>query len=92
MTAEAVYQYDVCPERHGKESFMVDNNSASYPVTLTFPAQSFRRIPNPYVKSENGDREANMYMAICDVKLLPDSIPMETNPREQNLNTNVAKK
>ncbi len=71
---------------------MADNNTVNYPVTLTFPAQSFRRIPNPYTKSENGDREANMYMAICDVKSLPDNIPMGTNPREQNLNTNVAKK
>lgn len=71
---------------------MAETNPAIYPVTLTFPAQSFRRIPNPYLKSESGDQEANMYMAICDVKSLPDHIPMETNPREQNLNTNVAKK
>ena len=61
-------------------------------LTLTFPAQSFRRIPNPYLKEEEGGKEANMYIAICDVKLLPDNFPMETNPREQNLNTNVAKK
>lgn len=61
-------------------------------ISLTFPVQSFRRIPNPYIKAEDGDREANMYIAICDVKNIPDSIPMETNPREQNLNTNVAKK
>lgn len=71
---------------------MADNNTANFPVTLTFPTQSFRRIPNPYTKLENGNREANMYMAICDVKSIPDSIPMGTNPREQNLNTNVAKK
>lgn len=61
-------------------------------ISLTFPVQSFRRIPNPYLKAEDGDRDANMYIAICDVKSIPDSIPMETNPREQNLNTNVAKK
>jgi len=61
-------------------------------ITLTFPVQSFRRIPNPYLKAEGGAREANMYIAICDVKNIPDTIPMETNPREQNLNTNVAKK
>jgi len=61
-------------------------------IILTFPVQSFRRIPNPYLKAEDGDREANMYIAICDVENIPDSIPMETNPREQNLNTNVAKK
>ena len=61
-------------------------------ITLTFPVQSFRRIPNPYLKEEAGNRDANMYIAICDVKDVPDSIPMETNPREQNLNTNVAKR
>lgn len=71
---------------------MSNSSTVNYPFSLTFPAQSFRRIPNPYAKSENGDQEANMYMAICDVKSLPDNIPMETNPREQNLNTNVAKK
>lgn len=71
---------------------MTELQIPTHPITLTFPAQSFRRIPNPYAKSEFGDREANMYMAICDVKSLPDNIPMGTNPREQNLNTNVAKK
>ena len=62
------------------------------PLTLTFKAQSFRKIPNPYLKKETGDKQAEMYMAICDVKDLPDNIPMETNPREQKLTTRVAKK
>lgn len=62
------------------------------PTTLTFPVQSFRRIPNPYAKEGIGNRDANMYIAICDVKNIPDGFPMDTNPREQNLKTNVAKK
>ena len=61
-------------------------------LTIVFPAQSFRRIPNPYLKEADGNRNENMYVAICDVKSIPDNFPMETNPREQNLNTNVAKK
>lgn len=61
-------------------------------LSITFPVQSFRKIPNPYLKEEEGGKDANMYIAICDVKLLPSDFPMETNPREQNLNTNVAKK
>lgn len=61
-------------------------------MNLTFKVQSFRRIPNPYIKSENGEKAAEMYIAICDVKDLPDSFPMETNPREQKMTTNVAKK
>jgi len=61
-------------------------------MTLTFPVQSFRRIPNPYAKSEEGEKSAEMYIAICDVKRIPDNIPMGTNPREQKMTTNVAKK
>ena len=61
-------------------------------MSLTFKVQSFRRIPNPYIKAENGEKAAEMYIAICDVKDLPDCFPMETNPREQKMTTNVAKK
>lgn len=53
---------------------------------------SFRKVPNPYRKAEFGEKEATMYIAICDVKQLPDNIPMQTNPREQKLTTNVAKR
>lgn len=60
--------------------------------TLTFKVQSFRRIPNPYLKSKDGEKGAEMYVAICDVKDIPDNFPMETNPREQKMTTNVAKK
>lgn len=60
--------------------------------SLTFKVQSFRRIPNPYLKSAEGEKGAEMYVAICDVKNVPDSFPMETNPREQKMTTNVAKK
>lgn len=61
-------------------------------LELTFPVQSFRRIPNPYLKSEDGERDAFMYIAVCDVKDLPENIPMDTNPRKQKLTTDVAKK
>lgn len=60
--------------------------------TLTFKVQSFRKVPNPYLNSEEGERNAATYIAMCDVKNIPDSIPMETNPREQKLTTTVAKK
>lgn len=63
-----------------------------YAKSLTFKVNSFRKIPNPFVKSENGLPSAEMYIAICDVKDLPDNIPMETNPREQKMTTNVVKK
>ena len=59
---------------------------------LKFPVSSFRRIPNPYAKSSLGDPNPEMFVAICDVKDLPDNIPMGTNPREQKLTTAVPKK
>lgn len=60
--------------------------------TMTFKVQSFRRIPNPHLKTADGERSAEMYVAVCDVKDIPDDIPMETNPREQKMTTGVAKK
>ena len=59
---------------------------------LTIKVESFRKIPNPYINREEGNKEAMMYIAICDVKNLPSDIPMETNPREQKLTTGVPKK
>jgi hypothetical protein len=56
-----------------------------------FRIQSLRKIPNPYGKSDNPENDAQMYIAICDVTDIPLDFPMETNPREQNLNTGVAK-
>lgn len=59
---------------------------------VSFKVKSFRKIPNPYIKSESGDPIPEMYIMLCDVKDLPDNIPMDTNPREQRLTTGVAKK
>lgn len=62
---------------------------------ITFKAQSFRKIPNPYAVKGNegkGDPRPEMYIALCDVTDIPDNIPMKTNPRKQKLTTAVAKK
>ncbi len=60
---------------------------------LKFKVSSFRKIPNPYIGSKNDiDKKPEMYELICDVLDVPDAIPMGTNPREQKLTTNVAKK
>lgn len=63
---------------------------------LVFRVESFRKLPNPYQQhsDENdlGDTTPQMYMAMCDVKSVPDNIPMDTNPRKQKLTTTVAKK
>lgn len=68
---------------------MANNNK----LELEFKVSSFRKIPNPYIKSNNeGEKKPEMYVLICDVKDLPDDIPMQTNPREQNEKTKVARK
>lgn len=69
------------------------SNEFSKAGTLKFKVSSFRKIPNPYINSENsGEKKPEMYMIICDVKNIPNDIPMKTNPREQKLTTNVANK
>lgn len=64
--------------------------------TLTFPVENFRKLPNPYQQKDpdkkGDDTYPQMYFAICDVKEIPDDIPMGTNPRNQSMNTGVAKK
>lgn len=63
---------------------------------LTFKVESFRKIPNPYqqkdLEKKNDHDYPQMYFAICDVKNLPDDIPMATNPRNQAMGTSVARK
>lgn len=62
-------------------------------MELKFKVSSFRKIPNPYIRSDNvGETKPEMYILICDVKDLPPDIPMTTNPRMQNEKTKVAKK
>ena len=77
------------PENSEKGIIMKEENS----LTLRFPVKSFRKIPNPVANSSNsGESIPEMYQLIVDVKELPDNIPMDTNPRKQNLDTKVCKK
>lgn len=57
---------------------------------ITFKVHSFRKLPNPY--KDAGESSPQMYYALCDVTDIPDDFPTETNPREQNLKTSVAKR
>ncbi len=61
--------------------------------SISFKVDSLREIPNPYVRlgETTGDKNCKMYVAICDIVDIPDNIPMDTNPREQKLTTQVAK-
>jgi len=55
--------------------------------TVTFKVESLRTIPEPIA-----DRVTKRHIAIVNVKDLPSDFPTETNPREQNLGTKVAKR
>jgi len=62
-------------------------------ISLEFKIKSFRKVPNPYYLNEEEPlKSADMYFVICDIKDVPLDIPMQTNPREQNLNLSAAKK
>jgi AIPR protein len=52
----------------------------------TFAVESLRKFADP-----NAPARAR-YFAVVDTKFLPIDFPMETNPREQNLNSKVARK
>ena len=43
-------------------------------------------------RDKDSERPQETYIAIANVKNLPGNIPMDTNPREQNLKTKVAKR
>ena len=58
-------------------------------LEINFQANSFRRLPNPYKGAP--EDAPQMFYALCDVTNIPDNIPMDTNPREQNLNKSVPK-
>ncbi|MDO5680179.1 MAG: AIPR family protein [Pelistega sp.] len=60
-------------------------------MKFEFPINTFRMLPNPY--GEYTERNSNpvVYECYVEVQDIPDNFPMETNPREQNLKTNVAK-
>ena len=60
--------------------------------TMPLKVQTFRRIPNPYLKLGNGDNCAEMHIVIRDVRDIPDGVAVEANPREQKITTNIAKK
>ena len=64
-------------------------------LKIRIPVCSFRKIPNPYSPEEDKDipeTKPQMYEMLVDATLIPNNFPMMTNPRDQNLNTKVAKK
>ena len=59
-------------------------------MNFEFDAKCFRMLPHPYIDSEMNEIP-QIYQAYVEIQDLPSDFPMQTNPREQNLNTKVAK-
>lgn len=58
---------------------------------IELKVHAFRKIPSPYKSSEvNGNVE--MVMILANVSDIPGGISTDTNPREQNMRTKVAKR
>ena len=56
MAAEAAYlKYHTYRRERWKEKIMEGTNDRGA-LTLKFPVQSYRKIPNPYLKEEEGDK------------------------------------
>lgn len=52
----------------------------------------FRRLPNPFTDVNSGERAAEIYEVLVDIKDLPEDMNFSTNPRYQNMKTKVVKK
>lgn len=58
-----------------------------------FKVEALRTLPSPYqsYKSTTNDSET-IYYLLVNMKNLPDNLPLDVNPREPKMTTNVAKR
>ena len=61
------------------------------PTKYEFAAKSFRALPNPFGEYSESSKNPVVYECYVEIQDLPSDFPMETNPREQSLTTQVAK-
>ncbi|MGB2785618.1 AIPR family protein [Psychrobacter sp.] len=59
--------------------------------TYEFPVKAFRNLPSPFGEYNEISRNPVVYEFYLEIQDVPNNIPMDTNPREQNLSTQVAK-
>lgn len=60
---------------------------------LKFKVHSLRTLTSPYKKGEKDDSSyETIYYLLANMKDLPETIPLEVNPRVPKMNTNVARK
>lgn len=56
-----------------------------------FKAQSVRTLRSPYAAPGDSDAYETIYYVLVDMQELPDTFPLDVNPREPKMNTSVAK-
>lgn len=61
-------------------------------IQYKLKVKTFRKLPNPYEEYTNGKKNPELYEVLIDIQNLPEDFNMETNPRFQNMKTNVVKK
>lgn len=59
--------------------------------TLKFKIHSLRTLSSPYSDVNDKGSYETIYYLLVDMKDLPDDIPLDVNPREPKMTTNVAK-
>ncbi len=60
-------------------------------TTYTFKVHSLRTLSSPYQKTGEKDAECIYYLLI-DMRELPEGLPLDVNPREPKMTTNVARR
>lgn len=61
------------------------------PTKYTFKVNSLRTLSSPYKKAGDKDLE-NIYYLLVDMRDLPENLPLDVNPREPKMTTNVARR
>lgn len=56
-----------------------------------FKAQAVRTLRSPYAAPGDSDSYETIYYVLVDMQELPDTLPLDVNPREPKMNTSVAK-
>lgn len=56
-----------------------------------FKVQSVRTLRSPYAAPGDSDAYETIYYVLVDMQELPDTFPLDVNPREPKMNTSVAK-
>lgn len=59
---------------------------------LQFKVNALRTLTSPYKTKENENSCETLYYILAEMNELPEDIPLDVNPRDQKMNTSVARK